>query len=110
LRRATGLLPWKDVPGQGVLGRDDQILTTVAAGRICKSEGRSRDVTTIARDADRLRELDAGRRRAWNAYREKLSGLTGEEYELAEPESWGELQTELRRIERRRESLNRTSA
>jgi hypothetical protein len=67
-------------------------------------------VSTIARDADRLRELDAGTRRAWNAYREKLSGLTDEEYELAEQESWGELQTELRRIERRRESLNRTSS
>jgi hypothetical protein len=67
-------------------------------------------VTTIARDADRLRELDAGTRRAWNAYREKLSELTGEEYDLAEQEGWGELQAELRRLERRRESLNRTSA
>jgi hypothetical protein len=67
-------------------------------------------VSTIARDADRLRELDAGTRRAWNAYREKLSALSGEEYELAEQESWGELETELRRIERRRESLNRTSS
>ncbi|MDQ6818040.1 MAG: hypothetical protein M3018_11640 [Actinomycetota bacterium] len=67
-------------------------------------------MTTIARDADRLRELEAGTRRAWNAYREKLSGLSGEEYELAEHESWGELQLELRRLERRRESLNRTSA
>lgn len=67
-------------------------------------------MTTIARDADRLRELDAGTRRAWNAYREKLSELTGEEYDLAEQEGWGELQTELRRLERRRDSLNRTSA
>jgi hypothetical protein len=67
-------------------------------------------VTTIARDAERLRELDAGTRRAWNAYREKLSELAGEEYDLAEQEGWGELQVELRRLERRRESLNRTSA
>jgi hypothetical protein len=67
-------------------------------------------VTTIARDADRLRELDAGTRRAWNAYREHLSGLLGEQYELAEQESWGELQVELRRLERRRASLNRTVA
>jgi hypothetical protein len=67
-------------------------------------------VTTIARDADRLRELDAGTRRAWNAYREKLSELSGEQYELAEQESWGELQVELRRLERRRASLNRTAA
>jgi hypothetical protein len=67
-------------------------------------------VTTIARDADRLRELDAGTRRAWNAYREKLSELRGEQYELAEQESWGELQVELHRLERRRASLNRTAA
>jgi hypothetical protein len=67
-------------------------------------------VTTIARDADSLRELEAGTRRAWHAYREKLSGLSGAEYELVEHESWGELQLELRRIVRRRESLNRTSA
>ncbi len=67
-------------------------------------------MTTIARDADRLRELDAGTRRAWNAYREKLSELSGEQYELAEQESWGELQVELRRLERRRASLNRTAA
>ena len=33
-------------------------------------------MTTIAPDADRLRELDAGTRRAWNAYRDKLSELT----------------------------------
>jgi hypothetical protein len=75
-----------------------------------ESYARSRDVTTIARDADRLRELDAGTRRAWNAYREKLSALSGEEYEALEQESWGELQIELRRLQRRRQSLNRTSA
>ena len=69
-------------------------------------------MTTIARDADRLRELDAKTRRAWNAYREKLVGLTGEEYEAAEHESWTELQAELRRLDRRRQSLssNSTSA
>ncbi len=65
-------------------------------------------MTTIARD--KLRELDAGTRRAWEAYREKLSELSGEEYEKAEQDSWGELQTELRRLERRRESLNRTTS
>ena len=67
-------------------------------------------MTTIARDADRLRELDAGMRRAWDAYRKKLSGLTGDEYEVAEQECWGELQLELRRIDRRRQSLNRTAS
>lgn len=67
-------------------------------------------MSTIARDADRFRELDAGTRLAWNAYRDKLTGLSGEAYELAEHECWGNLQAELRRIERRRESLNRTPA
>lgn len=65
-------------------------------------------MTTIARNADRLRELDAGTRRAWSAYRDKLSELTGEEYDAAEQESWGELQLELRRLERRRQLLTRT--
>ncbi|MGI8572840.1 MAG: hypothetical protein ACR2L9_09510 [Solirubrobacteraceae bacterium] len=68
-------------------------------------------MTTIAaRNADRLRELDAGTRRAWSVYREKLSDLTGEEYDAAEQESWGELQLELRRLERRRQSLTRPPA
>jgi hypothetical protein len=67
-------------------------------------------VTTIARNADRLRELDAGTRRAWSTYREKLSALTGEEYDAAEQESWGELQLELQRLERRRQLLTRPPA
>jgi hypothetical protein len=67
------------------------------------------DVTAIAPDAQELRELDAGTRRAWRAYSERLRGLGGEEYERAEQEAWAELQGELRRLERRRQSLNSTA-
>jgi len=67
-------------------------------------------VTTVARDTKELRELDVGTQRAWTAYSESLRGLSGTEYELAEHESWAELQSELRRLERRRQSLNQTSA
>lgn len=66
-------------------------------------------MTTIAPNSDKLRELDADTRAAWGAYSERLRALTGEEYETAEHESWAELQKELRRLERRRQSLNRTS-
>jgi hypothetical protein len=66
-------------------------------------------VTAIAPDSDKLRELDDDTRRAWNAYSERLRELSGEEYELAERESWAKLQSELRRLERRRRSLNQSS-
>ncbi len=66
-------------------------------------------MTTIAPDSDRLRELDDDTRRAWNAYSEGLRDLTGEEYERAEHESWTKLQSELSRVERRRQTLNVTS-
>jgi hypothetical protein len=66
-------------------------------------------VTAIAPDSEKLRELDDDTRRAWNAYSEGLRELSGEEYELAERESWAKLQSELRRLDRRRRSLNQTS-
>jgi hypothetical protein len=56
------------------------------------------------------RELDADTQRAWSAYSERLRGLTGEAYEHAEPESWVKLQGELRRVDRRRRTLNQTSS
>jgi rubrerythrin len=67
------------------------------------------DVTAIAHDAEELRQLDAGTRRAWRAYSERLRGLRGEEYERTEQEAWAELQGELRRLDRRRQSLNSTA-
>jgi hypothetical protein len=67
-------------------------------------------VTTMAQDDEKLRELDAGTRRAWMAYNDRLRGLQGEDYERAEEESWAELQSELRRLARRRQLLTYTSA
>jgi hypothetical protein len=66
-------------------------------------------LTAIAPNTDKLQELDQDTRRAWKTYSERLRELTGEEYELAERESWAELQSELRRLERRRRSLDQTS-
>jgi hypothetical protein len=63
-------------------------------------------VTAFAPDSDKLRELDKGTQRAWTAYSERLRALTGDEYERAERESWDELQSELRRLERRRRALH----
>ena len=57
-------------------------------------------MTTIAHDAEKLRELDAGTRRAWRTYTERVRELTGPEYERVESESWAELQSELRRLQR----------
>ncbi|HTT26858.1 MAG TPA: hypothetical protein VMG37_00500 [Solirubrobacteraceae bacterium] len=62
-------------------------------------------MTTTAPDLEKLRELDDGTRRAWMEYTERLRDLAGEEYELAESDSWSELQRELEHLERRRASL-----
>ncbi len=66
-------------------------------------------MAAIAHDAEEQRELEVGTRRAWSAYSHSLQGLVGDAYEHAERESWAELQTELRRLERRRQSLNQTT-
>jgi hypothetical protein len=66
-------------------------------------------VTAIAPDSAQLRELDDDTRRAWHAYNHQLRELTGDEYERAERQCWAELQTELRRVERRRRSLTQSS-
>lgn len=66
-------------------------------------------MTAVAPDSDKLRELEDDTRRAWNAYSDRLRELSGEEYERAERESWTKLQSELRRVERKRQSLNQTS-
>jgi hypothetical protein len=62
-------------------------------------------VTAIAPDPKRLSELDDDTRQAWSAYQDRLRELTGDEYELAERESWDELQNELTRLEQDRQSL-----
>ncbi len=66
-------------------------------------------MAAITQDAEKLRELDARTRRAWSVYSERLRELTGDEYERVENESWAELQSELRRLERRRRTLTQSS-
>jgi hypothetical protein len=66
-------------------------------------------MAAIAHDAEEQRELELDTRRAWSAYSQRLQGLAGDAYEHAERESWAQLQSELQRLERRRQSLNQTS-
>ena len=67
-------------------------------------------MTAIAHDAEaQQREFDAGRVAPGAHTASSLQGLNGEAYEDAERESWAELQSELRRLERRRQTLNQTS-
>ena len=66
-------------------------------------------MSPVVPEAELLQELDAETRLAWSAYVERVRELTGEEYERIEPESWNELQTELRRLDGERESLGHTS-
>lgn len=62
-------------------------------------------MSTIAYKNDKLRALDDDERRVWTAYRDRIRELNGDEYELAEHESWEELQQELQGLEQRRRSL-----
>lgn len=63
-----------------------------------------------ASDTEILRELDADTRQAWSNYSGSLRELSGDDYERVESESWSELQTELERLERRRERLKPAAA
>lgn len=62
-------------------------------------------MTATTPDTEQLRELEAELRHAWEHYSETLRELSGEEYERVETASWDELQSELERLERRREGL-----
>jgi hypothetical protein len=66
-------------------------------------------VTTIAVDAEKLRQLDEDTRQAWTTYSDRLRDLGAEEYELVESASWDQLQVELRRLEQRRRTLERSA-
>jgi hypothetical protein len=74
------------------------------------SKGRSCELTAVAPDIEELRELDEDTRQAWCSYSEPLRELTGAEYERVEAESWTELQTELHRLDLRREELTAPAA
>ncbi len=63
-------------------------------------------MTAIASDT---KQLDEDTRLAWSVYRERLRGLPAADYELVEHEAWDELQSELRRVERRRKLLTQDS-
>jgi hypothetical protein len=65
-------------------------------------------MTSIAPE-DSLRELDEDTRQAWIHYSERLRELSGQEYERVESESWDDLQTELRRLDERREQVGATT-
>ena len=66
-------------------------------------------MTTIALDADQLRQLEEDTRHAWTAYSDRLRDVPAEEYEVAESASWDQLQVELRRLEQRRRALERSA-
>jgi cell division septum initiation protein DivIVA len=66
-------------------------------------------VAVIADGSDKLLELDAVERQAWQAYSQRLRDLSGEEYERVESDSWAELQRELRQLARRRRTLTGNS-
>jgi uncharacterized membrane-anchored protein YhcB (DUF1043 family) len=67
-------------------------------------------MTSTIPEAEILRELEEDTRQAWEHYQEGLRELTGDEYERAEAESWEQLQSELQRLERRREDHKPTPA
>jgi cell division septum initiation protein DivIVA len=62
-------------------------------------------MNATAVDPEKLRELDEDTRRAWEAYRERLRELSGQEYADAESHGWDELQEQLEVLERRRQLL-----
>jgi hypothetical protein len=66
-------------------------------------------MTTIALDADQLRQLEEDTRQAWTAYSDRLRDLPAKEYEVAENASWDQLQVELRRLEQRQRALERSA-
>ena len=67
-------------------------------------------MTSTIPEAEILKELEEDPRHAWEHYQERLRELTGDEYERAESESWDDLQSELQRLERRREDVKPTPA
>jgi hypothetical protein len=67
-------------------------------------------MTSAIPEAEILREFEEDTRQAWVHYQERLRELSGDEYERVETESWDELQTELQRLERRREDHKPTPA
>lgn len=65
-------------------------------------------MTTVTSDqerAERLEHLDAQAAGEWVAYTDRLRGLAGQEYEIAEAEAWDELQRRLADVDAERSDL-----
>jgi hypothetical protein len=87
------------------------LVTTPVPGNLLKiPEGKELRMTSTIPEAEILRELEKDTRDAWEHYQIRLRELTGAEYERVEAESWDELQSELERLDRRREDLKATAA
>ena len=67
-------------------------------------------MTSTIPEAEHLKELETDTRQAWEHYQGRLRELTGDDYERAEATSWDELQSELQRLDRRREDIKPTAA
>ena len=52
---------------------------------------------------ERLADIDARERAAWETYQESLRDLQGKDYEEAEDQSWDRLQRKLRQLEDERQ-------
>jgi hypothetical protein len=85
-------------------------MTTARGNLLDIPEGKELRMTSTIPEAEILRELEKDTRDAWEHYQVRLRELTGAEYERVEAESWDELQSELQRLDRRREDLKPTVA
>jgi hypothetical protein len=52
---------------------------------------------------ERLADIDAREREAWESYQESLRDLQGKDYEEAEDQSWDRLQKRLRALDEERQ-------
>ena len=52
---------------------------------------------------ERLADIDAREREAWESYQESLRDLQGRDYEEAEDQSWDRLQKRLRALDEERQ-------
>jgi hypothetical protein len=73
-------------------------------------EGKELRMTSTIPEAEILKELEKDTRQAWEHYQDRLRERTGAEYERTEAESWDELQSELQRLDQRREDRKPTAA
>ena len=86
------------------------VTTTVRGNLLNIPEGKELRMTSTIPEAEILKELEKDTRQAWEHYQERLRELTGAEYERTEAESWDELQSELQRLDQRREDRKPTAA